>query len=80
MIWEDGGRVYLAGQRVAPGRYRRVEPADGRTIELARWDVLPASLDGRVAVYLRVEDRTPAPAPARGVTGRPTASRLVPLD
>jgi hypothetical protein len=78
MIWEDGGRVYLAGQRVAPGRYRRVEPADGRMIELERWDALPASLDGRVAVYLRVEERTPAPA--RGATGRSAASRPVPLD
>jgi hypothetical protein len=78
MNWDDDGSVYLAGQRVAPGRYRRVEPADGRTIELDRSDVLPASLDGRVAVYVRVEDR--AAAPSLGATGRPAASRLVPLD
>jgi hypothetical protein len=48
MIWDDDRRVYLAGQRVGPGRYRRVEPADGRTFEIERPDTLPASLDGRV--------------------------------
>ena len=59
MTWsesEDG--VYLAGHVAPSGRYRRADPPDGRIVELERPDVLPASLDGRVAVYLRV-DPTP---------------------
>jgi hypothetical protein len=56
MLWVDDSGLYLAGQRVPPGSYRRAEPPDGRTVTLDRWDVLPASLDGQVAVYVRVGD------------------------
>jgi hypothetical protein len=76
MIWDDDRRVYLAGQRVGPGRYRRVEPADGRTFEIERADTLPASLDGRVAVYVRIDE----PATASPAVRRERARRLVALD
>src|SRR5438045_2143221 len=46
--------LYLAGHLAPPGRYRRVDPPDGRIVVLERADVLPASLDGRVAVYAPV--------------------------
>ena len=45
------GDLFLAGQNVPPGRYRRLE--GGRVIILDREDYLPASLDGRVACYVR---------------------------
>lgn len=44
---------YTAGQTVPPGRYVRVDEGGGRVIELAATDLLPASCDGRVAVYRR---------------------------
>jgi hypothetical protein len=43
--------VFLAGQKVAPGRYRHV--GSKRLIHLDREDTLPASLDGRVAEYIQ---------------------------
>ncbi len=43
--------AYQAGQRVPPGTYRALE--GGREIRLDQEDVLPATLEGRVAVYLR---------------------------
>ncbi len=46
--WDE---VFLAGQRVLPGRYRDLET--GRVIELNQEETLPASLDGRVASYTR---------------------------
>lgn len=46
--------LFLAGERVAPGAYRQVG-AD-KVIELKEEDFLPASLDGRVAVYVLVRD------------------------
>ncbi len=42
---------YIAGQKVAPGVYRLV--GSERDICLECEDTLPASLDGRVAVYVR---------------------------
>lgn len=45
--------LYLAGQHVAAGQYRNVET--GREVCLEQQDFLPASLDGRVAVYACVE-------------------------
>jgi hypothetical protein len=44
--------VYLAGERVSPGHYRQI--GNGRRVVLDREDVLPASMDGRVACYSRV--------------------------
>jgi hypothetical protein len=43
--------IYQAGQRVPPGNYRSLE--GGREVRLEQEDVLPATLDGHVAVYLR---------------------------
>ena len=42
--------LYIAGQKVKPGRYRLV--GSSRAIEISIEDTLPASLDGRVAVYV----------------------------
>jgi hypothetical protein len=47
------GAIFLAGERVAPGVYRRLDT--GRDLVLECEDYLPASLDGRVASYARVE-------------------------
>ena len=46
------GEIYLAGQRVPAGHYRQIE--GGRKVDLVEEDLLPASLDGRVACYERV--------------------------
>ncbi|CCW35408.1 hypothetical protein CTKA_02508 [Chthonomonas calidirosea] len=45
-----GRPIYLAGQRVMPGRYRQLET--GREVVLEHEDRLPASLDGRIACYI----------------------------
>lgn len=57
--------LFLAGEKVLPGTYRQV--GGGREVRLEKEDVLPASLDGRVACYQRVSytwaqisERTPA--------------------
>jgi hypothetical protein len=44
--------LLLAGARAAAGEYR--ELGTGRTIKLEREDTLPATLDGRVACYIRI--------------------------
>ncbi len=44
--------IYLAGERVPPGRYRRLDSS--MTICLEREGDLPASLDGHVACYMPV--------------------------
>jgi hypothetical protein len=62
---EDG--LYVAGHVAPAGRYRRVEPPSGREVVLDRSGVLPASLDGRVAVYRRFE-------PRRAAAGDPPAT------
>lgn len=46
------GEVHIAGERVPAGTYRRVDT--GRIVRLTHEDVLPASLDGRVACYISV--------------------------
>jgi hypothetical protein len=56
---------YLAGERVAPGIYRQV--GGHREVQIDQEDVLPASLDGRVACYLRVHDTWRQIASDRGV-------------
>ena len=49
---QTDGEIYLAGQRVPAGRYRQIE--SGREVVLPAEDLLPGSLDGRVACYERV--------------------------
>jgi hypothetical protein len=44
--------LHLAGERVQPGSYHQVGTA--RVVVLEQEDVLPASLDGRVACYTRL--------------------------
>jgi hypothetical protein len=46
------GEIHIAGERVPAGTYKRVDT--GRTVRLIHEDSLPASLDGRVACYVRV--------------------------
>ncbi|MGO8671314.1 MAG: hypothetical protein ACLQVD_08140 [Capsulimonadaceae bacterium] len=53
--YDDDDGFHLAGERVSAGFYRLVE-GNGRQIFLETEDVLPATLDGRVACYLRVEN------------------------
>jgi DNA-binding CsgD family transcriptional regulator len=73
---QDGdSTLYVAGHVAPPGRYRRVEAPDDRSIVLDRPDVLPASLDGRVAVYVRVASSTLAPPRGRADTPPSGASR-----
>ena len=49
------GETYRAGQLVPPGRYLRVGSYPSVEVVLDRPDVLPASLDGHVAEYQRIE-------------------------
>jgi len=46
--------LFLAGEKVRPGTYRQVGGV--RQVLLEQEDFLPASLDGRVACYTRVQD------------------------
>lgn len=46
--------LFLAGELVAPGIYRQV--GSDRIIRLEKEDVLPATLDGRVACYVRIRN------------------------
>lgn len=61
---ESANDVYLAGERVLAGTYRQV--GGSREIEMNGEDALPASLDGRVACYMRVHS-TWAQIAAQGV-------------
>lgn len=44
--------LYLAGEKVLPGVYRQI--GGSREVRFEKEDILPASLDGRVACYMRV--------------------------
>lgn len=44
--------LFLAGEKVCPGVYRQI--GGDREVRFDREDILPASLDGRVACYMRV--------------------------
>jgi len=62
---EVGEEVYLAGEKVRPGIYWQI--GGDREIRVDKDDTLPASLDGRVACYVRVgatwgqmSEKTPA--------------------
>jgi hypothetical protein len=46
--------LFLAGEKVRPGTYRQV--GGEREVLLEQEDFLPASLDGRVACYMRVNN------------------------
>jgi hypothetical protein len=46
--------LYLAGERAPSGIYKQV--GTSREVNLVQGDSLPASLDGRVACYMRVEN------------------------
>ena len=46
--------LFLAGEKVLPGTYRQI--GGGREIRIEKEDFLPASLDGRVACYMRVRN------------------------
>ena len=64
------GEIYLAGERVAPGNYKQI---DGhRRICLDHEDVLPASLDGRVACYERLQYTWGATGPQHPARPRPS--------
>lgn len=58
-MWQQADRdsfaeeLYLAGEKVMPGTYRQV--GGGREVRIEKEDFLPASLDGRVACYQRVQ-------------------------
>lgn len=47
--------LFLAGEYVSPGVYQEV--SNGREILLDREDYLPASLDGKVACYRRMQPK-----------------------
>jgi hypothetical protein len=47
------GELYLAGERVPPGIYREI--GNRREVCFEVEDILPATLDGRVACYELVE-------------------------
>ena len=46
--------VFLAGERVPSGVYKQI--GGDREVNLDHEDFLPASLDGRVACYMRVQN------------------------
>jgi hypothetical protein len=79
MMDDDG--LYVAGHPAPPGRYRRVGAPDGREVVLEHPDVLPASLDGHVAVYLRAEPRRPGSLEGQSPSAAGQArGRLVGID
>jgi len=46
------GELHLAGQWTEPGSYREI--TSGRIVTLKEVDILPGSLDGRVACYVLI--------------------------
>lgn len=57
--------VFLAGERVSPGSYRLV--GGRREVVLESEDILPATLDGRVGCYMRVDNTWGSIAQDNGV-------------
>ena len=49
------GELYEAGKLAPPGRYLRVGTYPTIEVVLQDFDYLPASLDGHVALYQKVE-------------------------
>ena len=62
------GNLFIAGEVVPPGRYRLI--GSGRMIDLPREEMLPATMDGRVACYQRI-DCTWAVVRERATRSRP---------
>jgi hypothetical protein len=58
MFPNDEDVEFVAGHRAPPGRYIRVDAPDARPIVLSDGELLPASCDGTVAIYRRI-DRAP---------------------
>lgn len=63
-----GRPLFLAGQKVLPGRYLHLQ--SGREVVLDRADLLPASLDGRVACYVYL-----GPNPASSATSKANSAQ-----
>lgn len=52
--WQDS--IFSAGQVAPAGHYLRVDVVGHQVVILLEENVLPASLDGRIAEYVRLED------------------------
>lgn len=52
---EGDDAIFLAGEKVSQGTYRLIG-GSGRQVTLETDDILPASLDGRVACYQRIDN------------------------
>jgi hypothetical protein len=59
----DEESVFRAGQVVPAGVYARLDSAPERRVVLGEEGVLPASFDGRVALYHRIGDGRPHRVP-----------------
>jgi hypothetical protein len=57
--------IFVAGEKVPKGSYLNVE--SGQVVDLNEGDLLPASLDGRVAVYVATPHTLGELVLARGV-------------
>lgn len=51
-----GQEILLANQKVEAGEYKRIDGNYSHRIKLDKPDRLPASCDGRVACYIRVDE------------------------
>lgn len=61
MLYDDqiDQALFIAGQYAPAGQYRRIDSE--AVIRLDREDILPASLDGKVASYILVQTRGQTP-------------------
>ena len=66
-MYPDDGSELVAGRVVPPGCYVRIDVRGGRRIILESPGALPASLDGKVAVYEPVALLAAEPVGAGGV-------------
>jgi len=73
--FEDDG-IYLAGHAAPAGCYRRVDGCVERVVVLEAGGVLPASRDGRVAIYIQMP--AAVSAPTRSSLARQRPSRPLP--
>ena len=58
LVLPTDGELYRAGRLAPPGRYFRVDSIPPFEVILHKVDYLPASLDGHVALYQRIEFAT----------------------
>jgi hypothetical protein len=75
--FEESG-IYLAGYAAPAGRYRRVDGCVERVVVLEASGVLPASRDGRVAIYVQMPAAVPAPTRSSLARQRPSRPRSTP--